>query len=189
MKNIANWLPLAILSPIIIAVALSIIYWVFVLLPKYICEQRSIRDGKLAARKAEQERVAKIKRFKATEGMLDLQVIPRSPRMRPEKKVLYSNQKTGTLVYQVFTSNMTLPDFVGECFVWAYFLIGNADGFVATDEWLDSEAEVDVGGVLEDDESVVIKLNGYKTIHFGIEVPVKDMVFRKAGFKPYPDNN
>jgi hypothetical protein len=79
MKNIANWLPLAILLPIIIAVALSIIYWVFVLLPKYIREQRAIREGKLAARKAERERVAKIRQAEIEARKAEFVVVPEEP--------------------------------------------------------------------------------------------------------------
>ena len=186
MKNVANWLPPAILSPFIIAVALSIIYWVFVLLPKYIRERREVRARIQAARKVEKERIARVKRFEAIKAKLDAQIYPARPRMKPEKKVLYSNPETCTLVYQIFTSNATLPYPVSEYMVWGQFFIGNADGFIESDQWLDSEANITIDGVVEDADAVTIKRDGVMTTYFEIKVAVHDLVFKKAEFKPYP---
>jgi len=168
-----------------LAVSASV-YWTQKI-QNHIRNRRAIRAGAREARKAERERIAKMQKMQEIYCKLNAQVFPARPRMKPEKKTLYSNKETGTVVFQIFTSNSTLPGgCVSECFVWAYFLIGNADGFIATDEWLDSEAEIDNHGVSEDSEAVKIHQSGFKVTNFGIRVPVGNLIFKKVDFKPYP---
>jgi len=127
-----------------------------------------------------------VKRLKSVETRLSKQVLAARPNMTPTKKLLYSNQETATLVYQVLTSNTTLPYPVGERICWAYFLVGNDQGFLHSDVYVESEACVIMGEIAENDDTVTIPQEGEKTIYFGYKLAVKDMVFKKSEFKPYP---
>lgn len=121
----------------------------------------------------------------ATFERLDKQVTPARPGMTPTKELLYSNEKTGTVVYRVKTSNTSLPYKVTEVIIWAYFLVGNAEGFTSSGCYVHSEANFSIGKITEDDKRVTIERSGKQTVHFGIEIDVENMVFEKADFKPY----
>lgn len=120
---------------------------------------------------------------------LDEQVTPARPNMVATKELLYSNDDTGTVVYLTKTCSASLSHKVTELTIWAYFLIGNADGFTSSDCYVHSEANFSIGKITEDDEKVTIPRSGTKTVHFGIQVEVGDIVVKKSSLKPYENKN
>ena len=120
---------------------------------------------------------------------LDEEATPARPNMTATKELLYSNDNTGIVVYRVKTCNASLPHKVTELITWAYFLIGNANGFASSDCYVHSEANFSIGKITEDDEKVTIPRRGTKTIHFGIQVEVGDIVVKKSNFKPYENKS
>lgn len=119
---------------------------------------------------------------------LDGQVVSARPNMTATKELLYSNDETGTVVYRVKTCNASLPHKVTELITWAYFLVGNAEGFISSGCYVHSEANFFIGEITEDGEIVTIERSGRQTVHFGIEIEVDNLVFKKADFKPYENN-
>jgi len=130
----------------------------------------------------------KINNLERTVEQLDRQVTPARPGMKATKRILYSNEETGTAVYQVLTDNASLPHPVTERMVWGYFLVGNPEGYSETGCYLESEAYIRIGEISEDRDRVLIPMDGYKTIHFGIQVKVSDLEFKKSKFKPYDES-
>lgn len=119
--------------------------------------------------------------------LLDQMVQPHRPNMKAEKKLLYANPETGTLVYQVLTSNQTLPYPTGRYYCWASFLVGNENGFMDVGFHLESEANVRIGEVVEDGETITVQRSGYETTHFELRMPVGNLVVKKTDLKPYPE--
>ena len=120
-----------------------------------------------------------------TRKLLKREARPVRPRMKACVEELYANGKTGTVVYQVVTSNMSLPYPVTERIEWAYFLVGNEKGCAGSGCYVSSEARFTIGKITEDKEIVRIPRRGYETVHFGLHVEVRDLVFNKNEFKPY----
>jgi len=108
--------------------------------------------------------------------------------MAVAKSLLYSNKDTGTAVYEVVTNNMPIilaNKGHGEYITWSYYLVGNEAGFAYSTLTVKSESCVALGEIAETESNVIIPQRGYKTVHFGIQIPVEDVVFRKDDFKPY----
>lgn len=107
--------------------------------------------------------------------------------MSVRKNLLYTNEETGTVVYQVFTDNSSLIRKLGhgEHIVWGYFLIGNQSGYAETATYVASEARFKLGQIRENNDELRIERKGTVTIHFGIEVDVGDIVLEKNRLKPY----
>ena len=127
-------------------------------------------------------------RLQKIRKLLEEKAEPARPGMKAFAEELYANEKTGTLVYHVFTPNSSLPHPVTEFITWAYFLVGNEKGFDDTRTYVASESHLNVGKITESRRSVVIPLQGYETTYFGIRLDVKETVrFKKSDFKPYSD--
>lgn len=124
-------------------------------------------------------------KLEKTRKMLKREIHPARPNMKAFERELYANEETGTVVYQVFTSNMTLPYPVTERIEWAYFLIGNESGCIGSGTYVSSEARFSIGKISENKNIVRIPRNGYETIHFGLQVRVDNLEFRKDKFRPY----
>ncbi len=118
---------------------------------------------------------------------LEKEATPARHGMRTTHKTLYSNEKTGTVVYHVFTDNHAIvaEQGFGECIIWAYFLAGNNNGYAASDCYVHSEANFSIGKIREDKNKIVIPRSGTFTTHWEIEVEVSDLVFDKSEFKSY----
>ena len=78
------------LAPIVIAVLLSIAYWIFWMLPKYIRNRREIRNGARKARQAEHERKRLICEAKMGRAIFNaLREEYEMSGSRPDTKVLF----------------------------------------------------------------------------------------------------
>lgn len=120
-----------------------------------------------------------------TARRLDKLVAPARSGMEASKTILYANPETGTVVYSVYTSNATLGRWISEHVAWTYYLVGNNHGAVNVGSHVSSEARISIGMIRENDEEIVIPRSGTETIHFGIQVEVRDIVVKKSSLKPY----
>ncbi len=116
---------------------------------------------------------------------LDGEVRPVRNDMKPSKEMLYSNEETGTVVYRVLTDNTTLPYPITERIVWGHFLIGNSEGYFESNSYVHSEANFHIGKIHEDENKIVIPRHGYETVHWGLQMEVSDLEFKKSEFVPY----
>ena len=107
------------------------------------------------------------------------------PSMTPTKKMIYSNEDTGTVVYEVSTDNRSMDGMVTELRLWKEYLVGNLEGHSYGGFHLASEASVLVKGIEEDENEVRIRRSGYQTTHFEIRIATEDLVFNKEDFEPY----
>ena len=120
-----------------------------------------------------------------TIDQLMVKVSPARPRMEAEAKTLYTNDQTGTVVFNVLTDNNTLPHQPTEHIVWGTFLIGNEKGYFESDSYVASEACFSIGEISETDDAITVRRRGTKTVHFGLQIPVGDIVVKKSDLKPY----
>jgi len=122
-----------------------------------------------------------------TIAQLEKEAVPARHGMNTSKTLLYSNEVTGTAVYQVFTnnSNIIAEQGFGEHITWAYFLVGNNQGYSFSDVYVHSEARFSIGQIREDENNVVIPRSGTFTTYFEIVVNVRDLVFEKSKFELY----
>ena len=107
------------------------------------------------------------------------------PSMKPTKKMIYSNEDTGTVVYEVSTDNRSMDGMVTEWRLWKEYLVGNLEGHAYGGFHLASEAAVGVKGIEENENEVRIRRSGYQTTYFDIKIEAEDLVFNKEDFKPY----
>ena len=119
--------------------------------------------------------------------LLDQMVQPHRPNMVAEKKLLYANPETGTMVYHVLTNNRTLPYVTNRYYCWGSFLVGNADGFIDEGFYLQSESSITIGEVTEDADTVTINRKGWVMCHFDMRDSVGPIVIKKEHFQKYPD--
>ena len=122
-----------------------------------------------------------------TISKLDTKVSGARPNMDVSKKMIYSNEKTGTIVYNILTDNASLIRKLGfgEHIVWGQFLAGNQKEYAESDCYVASEARFRLGQITENDHEVRISRIGTETIHFGIQCKVGDIVLEKSRFRPY----
>lgn len=123
-----------------------------------------------------------------TTKKLDAQIKPPRPNMSLDVEVLYTNKKTGTVVYRIKTSNNSFPRNVFSSVAWTCFLVGNEHGFAKSARYVHLEADLCVGQIFEDQDMVVIPRFGTQTTHFGIRVSVDNLIFKKVDFRPYKPN-
>jgi hypothetical protein len=107
------------------------------------------------------------------------------PSMKPTKKMIYSNEDTGTVIYEVSTDNRSMDGLVTEWRLWKEYLVGNLEGHSYGGFHLASEASIGVKEVEEDENEVRIRRSGYMSSHFGIRLEAEDLTFDKEDFKPY----
>src|SRR3989338_226191 len=112
---------------------------------------------------------------------LDTKVWGARPNMDVSKRMLYSNEETGTVIYQVLTDNASLirKNGFGEHIVWGHFLAGNRKGWNLSSAYIASDARFRLGEITENEEEIRIKRIGTETIDFGIQCNVEDIVLRK----------
>ena len=123
-----------------------------------------------------------------TLSKLDAKVLSGArPNMDVSKRMLYSNEETGTVVYKVLADNSSLIRKLGfgEHIVWGHFLAGNQKGYAESDEYVASEARFRLGEITENDRDIIIPRSGTYAMHFGIQCEFTDLVLRKDTFKPY----
>lgn len=129
--------------------------------------------------------MTEMKDLEAIIGTLKKEATPARPNMTASTSQLYANPETGTVVLEVYTSNMSLPYTPREAISWTYYLVGNEHGYAKTWCWVSSESHFSRGPVKEDGQSVTIKRHGMETTYFGIQIPIGDIVLDKSKFTPY----
>jgi hypothetical protein len=127
-----------------------------------------------------------MKKVEATMTQLDKKVLSARPSFPAKKTVLYANEETGTVIYQIYTDNSSVPDRF-EFVSWTNYLVGNEYGYADVGFHVSSEANFRLGEIHEDNENIIIPRSGFYTIIFDIRVDAEDLVVKKSDLKPYEE--
>jgi hypothetical protein len=90
-----------------------------------------------------------------------------------EKDIIYRNEKTGLVVIDGTHTGT--------------FYAADPDGFAMSAYFCYYEASIDAGEVREtdEDEKVVVSVNGSITSYWEIVCPARDIIFKKSDFTPW----
>ena len=124
-------------------------------------------------------------KLEKTIQQLETKIFPFRPSMKPEPHILYQNEETGTVVYQIITSNYTMEQMVTVPYTWNHFLAGDNDGYLEGSGHLLNGSAIRIDGVEETDDQVVVKRSGSYIGTWDIKFEAEDIVFKKDEFKPY----